>query len=351
MRLLCFGASYGSLLGLKVALAGHQIDLICLPHEVEAFNEGGALVRMPIKGHESMVEVSSRHTKGRLNAIHPFEVNAARYDLVVLAMQEPQYRHPEVQAALMKIATAGLPCMSIMNMPPLCFIRRILGSLADEASPAYVNGRLWEAFDPTKITLCSPDAQAFRPPGEPINTLQVRLATNFKAACFEEDNDTKLLERLAQDIDAYRHEVNGEMIDLPVKLRVHRSVFVPLAKWPMLMAGNYRCILDQSVRSIKDTVYDDFEETSRIYDWVYKLCISIGASPCDLVPFPKYAAAANSLVTPSSAARALASGATAIERVDLLVQLLAQKIGQPNPLVDQIVNRVNRWLQANQQQA
>lgn len=31
-------------------------------------------------------------------------------------------------------------------------------------------------------------------------------------------------------------------IELPVKRRVHESVFVPLAKWSMLLAGNYGCV-------------------------------------------------------------------------------------------------------------
>jgi hypothetical protein len=34
----------------------------------------------------------------------------------------------------------------------------------------------------------------------------------------------------------------GGPLEIPVKLKVHDSLFVPLAKWPMLMTGNYRCI-------------------------------------------------------------------------------------------------------------
>jgi ketopantoate reductase len=49
-KILIMGASYGSLLGTKLALAGHYVTLICLPVEVEAFNKDGAIVRMPIKG-------------------------------------------------------------------------------------------------------------------------------------------------------------------------------------------------------------------------------------------------------------------------------------------------------------
>ena len=44
----------------------------------------------------------------------------------------------------------------------------------------------------------------------------------------------------------------------------------------------------------------------------------------DQVPFEKYAKAAESLLKPSSAARAVASGAPFIERVDLLVKLVSR---------------------------
>ncbi|MGH7092311.1 MAG: hypothetical protein ACREFB_02095, partial [Stellaceae bacterium] len=60
-----------------------------------------------------------------------------------------------------------------------------------------------------------------------------------------------------------------------------------------------------------------------------------------------YAAAANELVRPSSAARALDNGVTNIERTDQLVQLLGAQIGMHNPLVDKIVAQVDARLDAN----
>ena len=55
------------------------------------------------------------------------------------------------------------------------------------------------------------------------------------------------------------------------------------------------------------------------------LCVKLGANPTDLVPFEKYAAAAQSLVRPASAARALNNGVPNIERADKLVQLIARR--------------------------
>src|ERR1041384_8704964 len=88
----------------------------------------------------------------------------------------------------------------------------------------------------------------------------------------------------------------------------------------MLLAGNYRCVLKDSVRPIKEAVHRDLEASRSVYNWVVKLCVSLGANEKDLVPFEKYAAAAQGLANPSSAARALFGGAPNIERVDRLVQ-------------------------------
>ena len=70
------------------------------------------------------------------------------------------------------------------------------------------------------MTLCSPDPQAFRPPDENINVLQVGLPTNFKAARFESDQHTQILRDLQSDIEKIKYDLDGDMIDLPVKLKV-----------------------------------------------------------------------------------------------------------------------------------
>ena len=49
-RVLGLGASYGSLLAIKLVLAGHKMRLVCLPNEVEVINAEGIRVRMPV-GH------------------------------------------------------------------------------------------------------------------------------------------------------------------------------------------------------------------------------------------------------------------------------------------------------------
>jgi hypothetical protein len=350
-NILIFGASYGSLLAIKLVLAGHTVKLVCLPAEVEAFNANGARVRMPVKGREGLVELDSRKAPGKLSADVPKAVDPAEFDLVVLAMQEPQYRSAGVRELLDAVARAKKPCMSIMNMPPLPYIARLPGVNAAACRSAYTDPTVWDSFDPRYMTLCSPDPQAFRPPEEPVNVLQVRLPTNFKAARFDSDAHTAILKQLEADIAAIRFDDGSGVVELPVKLKVHESVFVPLAKWSMLLAGNYRCIQKDGMRPIRDAVHGDVALSLSVYNWVAKLCMSLGASPDDLVPFEKYAAAAQGLANPSSAARALFGGAQYIERVDRLVQTIGAQQGMRSDVVDEIVELVDARLEMNRKAA
>ena len=342
---LVMGASYGSLLATKLLLAGHNVKLVCLAAEAELINREGTRVRLPVKGRETLVEIDSRNTPGSLSADVPTAVNASEYDLVALAMQEPQYRSPGVRELLDAVARAKVPCMSIMNMPPLPYMRRIPGVAADDLKHCYADPTVWQSFDPSLLTLCSPDPQAFRPPEEKVNVLQVSLPTNFKAARFASQKHTAMLRQMQADIEAVRF--GSGKIELPVKLKVHDSVFVPLAKWSMLLTGNYRCVQKDGMRSICDAVHADLEASRSVYQWVGALCKSLGAAEDDLVPFEKYASAARGLSKPSSAARALAGGATAIERVDLLVQSLAAQKHMRSEAVDETVALVDSWLARN----
>jgi hypothetical protein len=347
MNILIFGASYGSLLATKMLLGGHNVKLVCLPAEAELLNQAGAIVRMPVKGQAGLVEVRSRDLPGKLSACSPAEASPAGYDLVVLGMQEPQYGAPGVRELLDAVAKAKLPCMSIMNMPPLPYLARIPGVDTSACRSCYTDASVWDSFEPRMMTLCSPDPQAFRPPEEKVNVLQVRLPTNFKSARFESDAHTAILKQLQEDIETARFDTGSGKIELPVKLKVHDSVFVPLAKWAMLLAGNYRCVAKGGIRSIKEAVHSDPGASRAVYDWVVKLCTSLGADERDLVPFEKYAAAAQGLASPSSAARALYAGAPNIERVDRLVQAIAKQRGMRSAAVDEVVALVDAQLELN----
>jgi len=350
-EILILGASYGSLLASKLALAGHNVHLVCLPDEAQAINAHGIELRIPVRGREGLVTVHSKSLSGRVSAGPPADVDAGRYDLVALAMQEPQYRNHDIRGLLQRIAHAGIPCMSIMNMPPLAYLKRIPGLDCDKLRTCYADATVWDIIDPQLVTLCSPDPQAFRPPGDASNVLQVTLPTNFKAARFEQELHNLLLRRLEQDIVDATFSVGGEALQLPVKLRVHESIFVPMAKWSMLLTGNYRCVQRDGMRSIRDAVHSDPAESARIYNWVADVCVALGAKREDLVPFEKYAAAAEGLLKPSSAARALDGGAADIERVDLLVATVAEQLGMQDAAIDAIVDTVESRLHDNRLRA
>ena len=350
-NVLILGASYGSLLATKLLFGGHRITMVCLPAEIDAFNSEGARVRLPIRGRKEPVELNSRKLPGSLKAAGPGDVRPGDFDLVALAMQEPQFRSPGVRELLDAVAKSRVPCMSIMNMPPMPYLKRIPGLDTERLKPAFTDASVWDSFEPGRLTLCSPDPQAIRPPGEKINVLQVTLPTNFKVARFESDKDTAILRQMERDIDAARYNPGDGELQLPVKLRVHDSIFVPLAKWAMLLTGNYRCVTADGAIDIKDAVHGDVEKSRGVYNWVLSVCERIGAARDDLMPFEKYAAAANDLVRPSSAARALNNGVPNIERADKLVQLIAKQKGLSHPVIDGIVALVDSRLEANRKKA
>src|SRR5215472_4656586 len=346
-NILILGASYGSLLASKILFGGHSVKLVCLPEEANLINSEGFRVRLPVRGRSEPVEIDSRQLPGKVSAAGANEVNPSDYDLIGLAMQEPQYGSPGVRGLLDAVAKSRVPCMSIMNMPPLAYMRRIPGINSDLLKPAYTAPEVWDHFDPGLITLCSPDPQAIRPPGEKLNVLQVTLPTNFKVARFDLGRGNEIVRQLEKEIDAARFETAEGKLELPVKLRFYDSICVPLAKGGMRMAGNYRCITEDGMRTAKEAVHSDLEASRSIYDFVIEVCTKIGASRDELVPFEKYAAAANDLSRPASAARALNNGALNIERADKLVQLVARQNGMSNPVLDQIVALVDRRLEAN----
>jgi hypothetical protein len=346
-RVLILGASYGSLFSTKLLMAGHRVSLVCTKPTAELINREGTCVRFPIRGRQSPLEIASKDLPGALSAGTPGEISPADFNLVVLGMQEAQYGSTGVRELMGRIAEAQVPCLAIMNMPPLPYLKRIPGLSTESLEACYADPAVWKDFEPGLITLASPDPQAFRPPDQAKNVLHVGLPTNFKAARFEAEAPTALLRNLEADIEQSRFDPGDGGIEIPVKLKVHDSIFVPLAKWPMLMAGNYRCIRPEEMIPIQEAVHGNVEKSRATYDWVWTLCNKLGASDEDLVPFEKYAKAAEGLSKPSSAARALFGGAEHIERVDCLVRRIARQQGLQSDTLDEIVTLVDKRLQEN----
>lgn len=343
LRILILGASYGSLFGTKCLMAGHEVTMVCRAPTAELINARGTEVRIRLKGEDAHRAIHSAALSGRLAARAPENADPAGYDMVVLAMQEPQYVNHTIRVLLTRIAAAKVPCLSLMNMPPLPYLKRIPAIDAKAVEFAYAKADVWDRFDPQLVTLCSPDPQAARPVDEPANVLDVNLATNFKAAAFAGPRHNAVLATLANDIDGAR--LDG--LDVPVKLRMYDSLFVPFAKWAMLLTGNYRCITAGAPISIRDAVHGNLALSRDIYAAVEQIVLRISGQRGDLVPFDKYATAAERLVKPSSAARAIAAGAPFAERVDKLVQLIGRQYGIVHPAIDRTVALVDGRIAQN----
>ncbi|WP_426558968.1 ketopantoate reductase family protein, partial [Streptomyces sp. WG5] len=145
-NILILGASYGSLLGTKLLMAGHNVTLVCRKNTAELINRDGTEVRIQLRGEPAHRSIFSRDLPGKLDATSPDKVDLSRYDLVALAMQEPQYTNHTIRVLMIKIAAAKLPCLSIMNMPPLPYLKRIDALASMDLEEAYTNAQVWERF-------------------------------------------------------------------------------------------------------------------------------------------------------------------------------------------------------------
>ena len=245
------------------------------------------------KGRKDPVELDSRKLPGKVTAGRPGGVNPKDYDLVGLAMQEPQYRSPGVRELLDAVAKSRVPCMSIMNMPPLPYVKRIPGLDYDALKPAYTDPSVWDNFDPGLHDAVQP-----RPAGDPPAGREGQRAAGDAADQFQggavrrRQAAPRSCASSRRTIDAVRFDTPEGKIELPVKLKVYDSIFVPLAKWSMLLAGNYRCVTKDGMRTAQEAVHSDIETSRSVYNFVFDLCVKLGANPGDLVPFEKYAAAA-----------------------------------------------------------
>jgi hypothetical protein len=261
-------------------------------------------------------------------------------------MQEPQYRDSAVAGLMAEIAASARPCLSIMNLAPPPFLAR-LGIDAGGLDGVFHSAEVWAGFDPQKLTLASPDPQALRPDPAAPGRLHCTLPSNFKAAPFAVAEDQAVLQRLASDMSRVDVMTAAGRVRPPVALIASPSLFVPLAKWPMLVAGNCRCVLPSGIRTIAEAVLDDIETSAAVYEQVRQLSLRLGAREQDLVTFEAYADTASRLVRPSSLARAIEAGIPNVERIDRLISALLAKQAMPHDRVDPVVERIDMRLARN----
>src|SRR5262249_32353873 len=105
-------------------MAGHRVSLVCTKPTADLINREGTIVRLAMKGREALLDVSSKKLAGKLVAATPDVVDPSEFDLIVLGMQEAQYGSSGVRELTGRIARSRKPCLAIMNMPPLPYLKR-----------------------------------------------------------------------------------------------------------------------------------------------------------------------------------------------------------------------------------
>jgi hypothetical protein len=331
----------------RLAVAGHDAHIVCLPEEVEAIRTHGLRVRFPIQGSSAIVEIDSARASGEVRACGPRDIEVEAYDLCVLAMQEPHYRAPAVGSLVMRAARASLPCLSITGVPPPPYLRRLRTIEVERTLAAFSDPRLWDGFDPGCIAQCRFAARVVRPERQSPNVLQVSEPGDLIVTEFEAPAHTQLIQAIARDVNSVRLLAAQGPVELPVRMRVAASLGTPLTGWPMWLTGEYRCVFEGGVRTIREAVHGDIEASRSIYRFVAGLCMRLGCQSSDIVPFEKYAMGVESLSRASAVARLLQDGAAHVERVDKLVQAVAASHNAGHPALDALVALIDARLTAN----
>ena len=310
LRCLVIGASYGLLPAAKIAAAGHSVTVIGHKDQIRMINQAGVAIRYFDKHVLHPPMGADGLCLSTIDSVDPTD-----FDLVILAIQEPQAASEGISALFQRIGDR-VPVASIMNMPPPPFLDRIPALPREMRQGAYQNHDIWAQLDPDRMTLASPDPQAVcLDPARPGH-LQVTLASNFKFAPFSRIEDQTVLERIVRDATRARQPWGRP----PVHMLARRSIFTPLSKWPMLVTGNCRCVQEVAAPiSIKDAVYQNLHESRLLFDAVNFCLRGVGAPRESLVLFKNYCNAANQLTRPSSLGQGLMNGAKNVERIDRLV--------------------------------
>ena len=348
-RVLMLGASYGSLLASKLLLAGHTVHLVCLPAEAELIGQEGFRVRFPVRGRErssrrrlaaaagqavrrrsaarESVGLRSRRTCDAGAAV-PLSGRARASRRRRARANSLPVDHEHAAAAVLEPSSAG-----DRERPP--------GLLYRSFRMGQLRSRARDAVQPRPAGVSTAGREGERAAGGPADQFQGR-ALRFRLAHGDAAQVAGRHRRRAVRHRSGRHRAAGQAQGSRFGLRAARQVVHAADRQLPLHSRGLG-------RSIRDAVHGDLERSRSIYEWVAALCVAMGAAKDDLVPFEKYAHAASSLSRPSSVARAVANGATDVERVDRLVQSVAARKGMRSDAIDEIVALVDRRLDANRQ--
>lgn len=308
LQILIFGANYGLILAVKFALAGHHVTIVGHQPECELIALDGAHIVYP--------DGQTLSANNKISSTPPENVDPDVYDIAFLVIQEPQAVQSEIAKLILNISEK-IPIASLMNLPPEPFLRRLGGFSPFLWRDSHTASKVWDQVSSERFTCASPDPQAFRPDAKVYNILQVSHVANFKFAPFASSSDQSILTRLSRDIENVRFETGKRA---PIQIVRTNSVYAPLAKWPMLVTGNCRCVRDgRAPISIYEAVNTDLNASRTLYNGVVVALIGRGVPASCLVDFDHYVKATQTLTRPSSLALAIERGTTKVERIDRLV--------------------------------
>lgn len=336
LNCLIFGASYGSLIAAKLIEANHNVKIFCSEKELELIQKFNLKVTINSISKKQYKFEYKLNDQFQVYSSYDFSLNDI--DIVFFAMQEHHFNSENLVKILNDISKKKIPIVSILNLLPYTYLSKFKKVKVDNIQNVYKSLKIWDKINTKFFTTTSPDPQIFFPNREYDNSMIVTLPSNFKVAKFEDDKSNQILDKLSHSIRSLKH---------PIQIKIYDTSFVPLAKWPMLICGNYRCVKKKDFLPICDVVNSDLLLSEKIYNQVIFLCKKIGAENDIFVPFNHYQKRSKMLTGPSSVAKALKNGSNTVERTDILISQIADQFKIKIDGLDEIVNNINNWIKHN----
>jgi hypothetical protein len=322
MKVLILGSNYGLLVAAYLRERNIYFDIFTTSEEAQILETNGFTFF-----YKNEVCAVVRPDNCWSVFFHLNFINIEKYDLVILAMQEPTFSISTLESLVKKFS--NVPILSVMNIPPSSFIRNDLGLHEVDFSGVYHSSFFLDDSLTNKLIHTSAEPQIFSSGEE--GCFHIRLKGAFRCSF----GNQKIEPRMAQLL--LRPMVRSK---LPVTIKNYLSPWISVSKFPMLIAGNYRCISNGALRSISDAVQQDLKLSEAIYLEVANGLRALGAPRSCIVPFKNYSLASTDLTSPSSVARALISGRK-IERTDKLLQHIFHAYQLPCVEIDKIVGQID----------
>jgi hypothetical protein len=314
-KVLVIGANYGLLFAALLLERGFGVDIFTTKHEADTLNKEG--FEISSSTHQKKFNVSSNWRA--INHIDDFS-----YSFIVLAVQEPNLSIPEISNTIRYLIKKNKIFLSIMNIPLYEFLSNI-STFAKLKKPE----EIYNSLDTTRhlslnqIINSSPEPQISSE--SKFNIIRIRLGGAFRCSSLNM-LDNKIIDKL----------LGIPQNSLPISIKTYSSPWVSLSKAPMLLTGNYRCIVEGKLCSISEAVNLNIIKSELIYNSTVNILKKLGARREHVVPFGRYVKSSIYLNAPSSVCRSIVMGNSKVERVDKLIK----KLGVNNNIIYEEINEI-----------